>query len=367
METVTAVAKSAVPEFDLELLSGTKKLNAATVHYEAVNGQFVEEAASQPRLTDSAWKIPEHVDLEQVVSVCEDMDGEALGEIFEKNWSPTMKETNLLVRIAKEMKRKFRLIKGKRDVHGKPLTIRGCTSFKGWFPKATGKSFQYGYYLLKDKGSSSSRTPSRPPCSSDQAAETLARTYYVIRRKSDGSYWYEGWNFFPTAKQLGHDIDPSDATRFNSATSQEAKDAWKKMLKGILKLGKSEGEVKHVYDPADYGFARVEMTLKVTPVEQQPSPDPETEKDEKKTHRMKKVSATQHPKKEVQQIYDASIAPGTVAMLDYGDRSPAEPTNPKPRARKKKETSPAAMVNVDELPPEACARVMAQIEPSIST
>ena len=43
-----------------------------------------------------------------------------------------------------------------------------------------------------------------------------------------------------------------------------------------------------------------------------------------------------------------------------------EPTNPKPRARKKNETSPAGMVNVDELPPEARARVMAQIEPTVA-
>jgi hypothetical protein len=39
-----------------------------------------------------------------------------------------------------------------------------------------------------------------------------------------------------------------------------------------------------------------------------------------------------------------------------------EQTNPNLRARNKKETSPAGMVNVDELPPLARVRVMAQIE-----
>jgi|GEM_PF-4591192 ParB-like chromosome segregation protein Spo0J len=43
----------------------------------------------------------------------------------------------------------------------------------------------------------------------------------------------------------------------------------------------------------------------------------------------------------------------------------SELSNPRPRGRRKKESSPAGMVHIDELPPEARARVMAQIEPNL--
>jgi len=260
-------------------------LISAIVRSEAVSGEFVDDAISQPRLTDADLKISENVDLEQIVSICVEIDGEALGEIFETNWSPTAKATNLLIRIAKEMKRKFKLIAGKKDVLGKPLTLRGCTSFKEWFPKATGKSFQYGYYLLKGQSSSASRKPNSSPSSSDQAADTLVRTYYVIRRKSDGIFWggYSFWSHEIHRASVHEELD-----EYSKAIMEDAVKKDMRALNKLLKFDKKSPK----FDPTNYEWVGVEAIFKLTPVSStEPKPNAKSKKVEQAEEWLKKYLA----------------------------------------------------------------------------
>lgn len=110
---------------------------------------------------DSATGCTTLADLGTYVDACTGMEGEELGEYVERNWNQVKGNALGLMHLAKEMKRRFKLLDGKKQVNGEYRTIRGFRSFKKWFASFTGKSERLAYYLLETEEKKNERNKDR--------------------------------------------------------------------------------------------------------------------------------------------------------------------------------------------------------------
>jgi hypothetical protein len=117
--------------------------------------------AALERLEDCATVAQPLADLGTYVTTRTEMDGEVLGEYIERNWDLAVGNVSGLMSLVKEMKRRFKLLDRKKGVDGKYKTIRGFTSFDGWFTSFTGKSRRLAYYLLESEEQKHKRNAER--------------------------------------------------------------------------------------------------------------------------------------------------------------------------------------------------------------
>lgn len=110
---------------------------------------------------DSATVAQPLADLVTYVDACVEMDGEVLGEFVERNWNQVRDNTLGLMHLAKEMKRRFKLLDRKKQVDGNYLTIRGFKSFDKWVDSFTGISRRQFYYLLETEEKKNERNAER--------------------------------------------------------------------------------------------------------------------------------------------------------------------------------------------------------------
>jgi hypothetical protein len=217
-------------------------------------------------------------DLPTFVDDCTNLDGEELGEYVERNWPQVLGNALGLMHLAKEMKRKFKLLDRKKQVDGTYLTIRGFKSFDKWVTSFTGVSRRKFYYLLETE---------------EKKNERNANRHTNGKKKNDTGYATFAARCEATKKTLA-EIQRQVEKPFNNRKSDETRD-WD-ALYGQLNPAINEvfNEFLALISPEGYEVLQADKGWTMTKKDED-EPEPPSPDEDKKARRgaaAKKAMAT---------------------------------------------------------------------------